>query len=225
MFFLRRKSRTATRPRLTFVSVPSQRSVVSQTVPRTVAELLRPRVRKRPRALERNRRIVRRDSCAADAERPLPRARQRRKLEPFRRSSVSPLALRRRDWTAWNSPREKLPDCVFPAVFTAAVSRTVPRRVFRNDPTGTSVASSRGMKGPPIRLAIETVPLTTRATNSRPSTAVGGLSGGGGGGGGGGTKNSNAPMSQPAPDGLATPRASVAGHAAASPVSIAGLPG
>jgi hypothetical protein len=31
------KSRTATLPRLTLVSVPSQRSVVVQSVPRTVA--------------------------------------------------------------------------------------------------------------------------------------------------------------------------------------------
>ena len=45
---LRRKSRTTTRPRLTLVSVPSQRSMTSQIVPRTVAELLRPLVRKRP---------------------------------------------------------------------------------------------------------------------------------------------------------------------------------
>jgi hypothetical protein len=37
--FLRLKSRTRTVPRTTFVSVPSQRSCVSQIVPRTVAEL------------------------------------------------------------------------------------------------------------------------------------------------------------------------------------------
>ncbi len=57
MFFLRRKSRTTTLPRLTLVSVPSQRSIVSQIVPRTVAELLRPRVRKRPFAFARSRLI------------------------------------------------------------------------------------------------------------------------------------------------------------------------
>ena len=50
MVCLRRKSRTATLPRLTVVSVPSQRSVTVQTVPRTVAAEWRPRVRKRPLA-------------------------------------------------------------------------------------------------------------------------------------------------------------------------------
>ena len=35
-------------PRTTRVSVPSQRSVTTQRVPRTVAELKRPEVRKRP---------------------------------------------------------------------------------------------------------------------------------------------------------------------------------
>jgi hypothetical protein len=42
------KSRTRTVPRVTFVSVPSQRSWTSQIVPRTVAELYLPLVRKRP---------------------------------------------------------------------------------------------------------------------------------------------------------------------------------
>ena len=44
----RRRSRTLTVPRLTVVSVPSQRSVVSQIVPRTVAELYLPFVRNLP---------------------------------------------------------------------------------------------------------------------------------------------------------------------------------
>src|SRR5919197_997566 len=42
------KSRTVTEPSSTRVSVPSQRSAVSQKVPRTVAELYLPRVRKLP---------------------------------------------------------------------------------------------------------------------------------------------------------------------------------
>ena len=57
MFFLRRKSRTMTVPRFTLVRVPSQRSVTSQIVPRTVAELFRPLVRKRPLAFDRRRLI------------------------------------------------------------------------------------------------------------------------------------------------------------------------
>src|SRR5512133_2691335 len=44
----RRRSRTLTVPRLTVVSVPSQRSDVSQIVPRTVAELYLPFVRNFP---------------------------------------------------------------------------------------------------------------------------------------------------------------------------------
>ena len=44
----RTSSRTVTVPRTTRVSVPSQRSMTTQRVPRTVAELKRPPVRKRP---------------------------------------------------------------------------------------------------------------------------------------------------------------------------------
>src|SRR3954465_12252868 len=49
-------SRTATAPETTRVSVPSQRSTVSHFVPRTVATLLRPCVRKRPPRSEPHRR-------------------------------------------------------------------------------------------------------------------------------------------------------------------------
>src|SRR5690349_5703883 len=43
-----RRSRTSTAPRMTLVTVPAHVSRVDQIVPRTVATLLRPRVRKRP---------------------------------------------------------------------------------------------------------------------------------------------------------------------------------
>src|SRR4051794_41225964 len=51
-FFLSRKSRTTTVPSLTVVFVPAQVSVIVHFVPRTVADELRPRVRKRPFTLE-----------------------------------------------------------------------------------------------------------------------------------------------------------------------------
>src|ERR671925_364088 len=107
MLFLRLEARTTTRPRWTLVSVPSQRSAIVHFVPRTVAELVRPLVRKRPRALARRRLIVARLSEAL-ARFPPP-ARQREKLEPFNTRSVSPFALRLRDWRTWNSPLRNLP--------------------------------------------------------------------------------------------------------------------
>src|SRR3954466_12761566 len=89
-----RKSRTATVPRETLVSVPSQRSVTVQIVPRTVADEYRPRVRKRPLPLPLSRRILRLLRAILDfllfffLADP-----QRLKLEPFRRSSNTPFAL------------------------------------------------------------------------------------------------------------------------------------
>src|SRR3954466_2163750 len=89
-----RKSRTATVPRETLVSVPSQRSVTVQIVPRTVADEYRPRVRKRPLPLPRKRRILRLLRAAlAFFPRFLCELAHPVKLAPFRRSSVSPLAL------------------------------------------------------------------------------------------------------------------------------------
>ena len=89
MFFLRRKSRTITLPRFTCVSVPSQRSVTSQIVPRTVAELFRPLVRNRPRAFARSR-LIRRRLNDAVAPFPRPALPHREKLDPFRIRSVRP---------------------------------------------------------------------------------------------------------------------------------------
>ena len=71
--FLRRLSRTATLPRVTVVRVPSQRSVTVKIVPRTVAEEKRPRVRKRPFAFARRRRIFRRETRRREAAARLPR--------------------------------------------------------------------------------------------------------------------------------------------------------
>ncbi len=62
--------------------------------------------------------------------------RQRLKLDPFSRSSVRPLALRVRDCSTWKSPLLKRPACVLVPLPVALSSRTVPRFVSRNDPTG-----------------------------------------------------------------------------------------
>src|SRR4029078_2198859 len=117
-FFLRRKSRRITVPRFTCVSVPSQRSVTSQIVPRTVAELFRPLVRKRPLALERRRRIAARLSDAL-ASLLLRLARQRPQLPPFMIMSVSPRALLFFDCFTWNSPLLNLPVWRLPELFAA----------------------------------------------------------------------------------------------------------
>ena len=110
VFFLR-KSRTATFPRFTVVSVPSQRSATVQIVPRTVATLLRPLVRKRPLAFPRSLRTVRLLRRRLEAVARLPRRRtvQRLKLEPLRRSSVRPLCFFLRDWRVWKRPSKKSP--------------------------------------------------------------------------------------------------------------------
>ena len=100
MVFLRRKSRTATLPRETLVSVPSQRSVIFHLVPRTVADELRPRVRKRPRVFARSRRILR----EAEAWRRGPCALQELEAGALQAHSVRPLALGLRDWSTWKGP-------------------------------------------------------------------------------------------------------------------------
>src|SRR5829696_9096903 len=185
MVRLRRRSRTATFPRLTVVSVPSQRSAVTQTVPLTVAAEWRARVRKRPLAVALRRRIVRRESCAAFAPPTAapPRARQRLKPEPFSRSSVSPFCARARDCSTWKSPALKRPDCVFEPVPVALTSSTVPRLVSRNEPTGTCRSAVSGTNSSPFwaarvpaaraapdGTATSTVPFTTSTFTADPNT-------------------------------------------------------
>src|SRR5918996_2015714 len=150
--FLRRKSRTATLPRLTVVSVPSQRSAVIHTVPRLVPADDLPRALQRPLVLERVRRIVRRRTWAAlaEPEPPVLPARQLRKFPPLSRISVSPRARRARDWSTWNTPRLNLPVWRRPRRFRADVSCDVPNRVSTKDPTGSWRASSSGTKTRPL---------------------------------------------------------------------------
>src|SRR5687768_11262866 len=112
-------------------------------VPRTVAEEFRPPVRKRPRALARKRRTVRRESPAADALRPRAEP-QRLKLPPFRLNWVRPRSRRLRDWSTWNTPWLNLPDCVRLPCPVALTISTVPRLVSRKEGPGISRASSRG---------------------------------------------------------------------------------
>ena len=115
MVRLRRRSRTATLPRLTVVSVPSQRSAVIQTVPLTVAAEWRPRVRKRPFAVARRRRIVRRESCAAPAPAVAAAAGAATAKARALQAQLGQPALRARarDCKTWNKPALKRPDCVF----------------------------------------------------------------------------------------------------------------
>src|SRR5215211_2481353 len=127
----RRTSLTFARPRRTFVSVPSQRSSICHTLASTVAELFRALIRKRPLALARRRRIVRRPP-AAPARVPL----HARKLGPIVVSSVSPLALRFFDWLTRNSDPEKVPLWRRPALAVALTTRTLPLRESTRDPTG-----------------------------------------------------------------------------------------
>src|SRR5262245_28680523 len=232
MVFLRRKSRTATVPRVTLVSVPSQRSAVIQIVPRTVAAERLPRVRKRPLALALSLRSVRLESLAAEARLPRFLVVQLLKLEPFNLSSVRPLSRFLRDCSTWNRPALNLPSWVFWPAPVALTISTVPRLVSRNDPTGiwrSSVSGSkcrpfwdapaRAERAPPPGTAMRTVPEIRCTFTARPSTGAGRP-----GGGGAVAPASNAPMSQAAPWGLAVPRSSVAGHGAPGPRPWAGWP-
>src|SRR4051795_1263114 len=105
------------------VTVPSQLSSVSHSVPRTVALELRPRVRKRPWARPKRRRrllaaALRRvpDACAAL---------QTPKSPPASVRSVRPSLLR---WVTTNAPSEKVPLWVR-FELTALVSLTLPFEV------------------------------------------------------------------------------------------------
>ena len=60
---------TATTPRVTRTNVPSQKSSVSQIVPRTVAAAYRPSVWNLPEALACNRRVTRWGNRAGNASR------------------------------------------------------------------------------------------------------------------------------------------------------------
>src|ERR671919_277173 len=150
MVFLRRKSRTATLPRLTVVRVPSQRSAVIHTVPRLVPAEYLPRELQRPLVFERTRRIVRRRTWAAPADLPRRPARQRLKFEPLSRISVRPFARRARDWSTWKTPRLNFPDWRRPRRFRAEVNCDVPARVSTNEPTGGWRTSSSGTNTRPF---------------------------------------------------------------------------
>ena len=128
-----RRLRTATTPRVTRVSVPSQRSTTCQIVPRTVAELLRPRARKRPLPLPHSLRTVRVAAVRATAPRAVARG-QRLKSPPTRRSSVTIVAAGA--WVTANLPPEKSAVCVAPAEVAAAVSVSVPFVVSTTLPVG-----------------------------------------------------------------------------------------
>ena len=124
---LRCRSRTSTLPSVTLVSVPSQRSVVTHFVPRTVATLSRPWVRKREcLSLPHRRRTTRRlppDSWAT-TETPA-RVPQRSKPPPRRWRSVMPLLLR--PWRIWKTPPQNVPFCVRPWALRALCRTILPR--------------------------------------------------------------------------------------------------
>src|SRR4051812_36372711 len=131
-----------TEPRVTIVIVPEHVSVIDHFVPRTVAELLRPRVRKRPWALPNSLR-----RCLRAADPPFgTRVLHELNPPPLIESWVSGFL---RPWVKRNWPPLKLPDwnLVIAGLVEAAESRfTVPFEVSRIDPTGTCAAPLSGTK-------------------------------------------------------------------------------
>ena len=104
--------------------------------------------------------------------------------EPFSRSSVSPLALGRRDCRTWKIPLENRPSWRPPRRFFALWRLTLPRFVSRNEPTGIWRASRSGLNRTPFWLAVaparsaaprgaqRTFPIGSTFT-SRPRTGAG----------------------------------------------------
>ena len=146
-----RRSRTATVPVRTMVSVPSQRSRTPQSVPRTVAAANRPVVWKRPFALPRNRP---RSRCPERAR--VVHADRRGRLSR-RTRSVSPPSPR--TWRIWKTPPWNRPVCERPLAGRAEVSATSPALVSTTVPTGTSLAPVKLVKRVPPT-ATRTLPLT-----------------------------------------------------------------
>src|SRR4051812_19577073 len=104
-----------------------------QLVPRTVAALLRPRVRKRP--LTSLNRVRRRFRAAATglAEPPCGSREQALRPAPVMESVVSGFFF---VWVNLKMPLLKLPNCVAPLLFFAVVSLTMPFVVSIVDPIG-----------------------------------------------------------------------------------------
>src|SRR3954451_14460471 len=193
-------SRTETAPSVTVVRVPAQVSVVTHLVPRTVATLLRPCVRKRPRLSEPQ--SLRRFVVTA-AARPPPLREPHCGAGPRRSMSVTPPAValwRTRKTPPWNRAVWGLPPG------SAVVSATSPARVSTTAPDGTVAPAPRTTKplAPGARTLL--VPDTGATPTVWPSagtaagcaaagaaagaggraTAAGGAAGRGGAGGGGG---------------------------------------
>ena len=132
---LRTESRTLTWPLETVTRVPSQRSVVRQTVPRTVAVALRPRVRNLPRRSLPQRVFVRRFFVAAELA-------CEQVSRPRSSSVVMPWRLRDFDWLTLKKPPQNRPDCVvLPG--SAEMSETLPLRTSNVEPTGTLLVPRR----------------------------------------------------------------------------------
>jgi hypothetical protein len=91
--------------------------------------------------------------ASAPVELRLLRAAHERKLDPFRRSSVRPPALR--DCRTSKTPDAKSLDCGVPFASRALVNRTVPRRVSSSEPTGICRAWLSGTNLRPLRPGTE----------------------------------------------------------------------
>ena len=127
------QSRTTTEPSVTRVSVPSQRSSVSHRVPRTVATLSAPWVRKRPLlSLPHRLRLRFLATLLADARFG---AEQRPGFGPLRYRSVMPLPVL--DCLTSKRPPLNVPVCECPRVSSALTSVTEPFVVSSSDPVGT----------------------------------------------------------------------------------------
>src|SRR3954462_9980551 len=143
------------------VRVPSQVSSVTHFVPRTVAELLRPRVRKRPCAWPKRRLLMRLAACALCCF-----GAHALKSPPASLRSVSgflPFVC-----VSMKAPWEKVPNCVFPPPFVVTIF-TVPWVVSIFAP----IRTARGFfpSGEPFTV---TFPLTVWTTARLPVAGLGG---------------------------------------------------
>src|SRR3954451_10438590 len=108
------------------VRVSAQVCFVSHFVPRTVAVLWRPRVRKRPFTELNSWRLGRLRFALPPAAPAFTLHERLKSPPPASFISVRPLLFLLFDWRIVNWPCEKVPDCVAPAPFVANESPTVP---------------------------------------------------------------------------------------------------
>src|SRR5690242_6617788 len=163
-------SRTDTDPERTVVRVPRHVSVVTQNVPRTVATLFFPCVRKRPPLSRPQSWRLGGLRLATAAARALPPAELQLTAGPRRKMSVMPPDFT--DWRTSKTPLWNVAVCVRPPV-RAVVSAIVPDRVSSTAPTGIAAPAVSVVKPAAPGAFTRTVPATGATTTVLPSAGTG----------------------------------------------------